>query len=248
MNSTAIATTAAKGFAMMLEQARKSLDAHRTSVVPVDKIVAGAKMVAAQNPGLYDCTPQSVMVAIYQSARLGLEVGGPLGHSYVIPFKRQATLIIGYRGLIELAMRSGHLSAVIGRVVRDGDRFDVVQGTDESITHVPLNLDNSRPPVAFYAVAQLPGGGRLFEVMSKEQVDVIRAGSKSGNDGPWVTDYERMGVKTAIRRLCTVLPMSPELAAGLEVIDREQQSHAPTKSEIVDIDFEVVTAPVGATP
>ncbi len=248
MTAPATTAAAAKGFGLMLHKARVSIDAHRVGNITVDKIVAGANLVAATNPAIYECSPKSVLVAVYQAARLGLELGGPLGHCYIVPYKRKATLIVGYKGLIELVHRGGKVKSIIGRVVREGDCFEVVQGTDETIKHIPASTTNvDRPILTLFAVAKLVGGGSLFDWMTKAEVDAIRARSAAADSGPWVDDYPQMARKTVIRRLCNVLPMTPELAAALELVDREA-GQAATRTPIlddeiiVDGDYEVVEA------
>lgn len=237
--AVATASTAQRAFNMMLEKAKGSIEQHAINGVPVERIIAGAKLVTAMNPVLLQCSAQSVMIGVYQAARLGLEMGGPLGRAYLVPFKGQAQLIVGYKGLIELALRSGRITSLMARVVREGDEFAIVQGTTETILHKPvippkLDADGKPAPVVLvYAVAQLATGGWVFDWMPVHEIEVIRA----GRDGPWATDWEQMARKTVIRRLSNVLPLTPELAAALELVNRELTGVDPTArtgAELVD--------------
>lgn len=169
-------------------------------------------------PALLDCNPQSLIAAVMQCSQLGLEPDGALGHAYLIPFGQQAQLIIGYRGMIDLARRSGQLSTIYARAVYDRDKFVYALGDEEKITHVRCDDGERGEMTHVYAVAKLKDGGKQMEVMSKADVDAIRKRSRAGQSGPWKTDYEEMAKKTVIRRLFKMLPVSVEIqrAVGLD--------------------------------
>ncbi len=166
-----------------------------------------------QSPALLRCEPQSLFGAMMQASQLGLEVGNGLGHAYLVPYKGQCTLVIGYKGLVDLARRSGQVSTIYAVEVRKGDRFVYTLGTDPRIEHEPRDeremSDNGITHV--YAVCKLKDGGTQFEVMSRSEVEAVRRRSRAAMDGPWVTDYAMMARKTVLRRLCKLLPMSIEL-------------------------------------
>lgn len=239
---------ALRAFGTMLEKSKVQLSQHSINGIAVERIISGAKLAAATNPDLLKCSPQSVMIGVYQAARLGLELGGPMGRAYLIPFKGKAQLIVGYKGMIELALRSGRITSIIARIVRQGDVFEPVQGSSESLTHIPQfppvftpatddEPAKAMPVIAAYAVATLAGGGTVFDWMPIHEVEVIRA----GREGPWVTDYEQMVRKTLIRRLSNVLPMTPELAAAVELLGRElDETGAPVVAENIAAPAELV--------
>lgn len=170
-----------------------------------------------KTPKLQECTASSLMQCALTAAELGLEPGGALGHAYLVPYKTTATFIIGYRGLVELMRRSGQLSSIRAVVVHARDKFSYREGIEQVIEHEPL-LEGDPGPLRFvYAVAKLKDGSVQCEFMTRAQVDGIRARSRSGNDGPWVTDFEEMAKKTVIRRIAKVLPLSSEAEKALEV-------------------------------
>lgn len=171
----------------------------------------------------------SFMGAMLKASALGMEVGNGLGHAYLVPFDKwkrddkgkwvvvgtEIQLIIGYRGMIELARRSGQIESLYAVEVYSGEPFEVTLGLDNTIKHsrvfdgsVSMTPDNV---LAVYAVAKLKGGEVQFDVMTRAQVEAIRARSKSKDDGPWKTDWVEMGKKTVLRRLFKMLPVSIEM-------------------------------------
>lgn len=192
----------------------------------IRKIVLAA---CSANPVLATCTPESIFMAVHKSVQLGLEPGSPLGHAYLVPFKNkgvyEATFIMGYKGLIALARRSGEIESVSARVVRKGDKFHVAYGLDEKVEHIP-DLNATGEATHYYAVIRYKGGGQSFEVMTKAQVDKIRSRSRASESGPWVTDYDAMALKTAIKQAMRTAPLTVDLSDAIE---------ADTQAELVDV-------------
>lgn len=198
----------------------------------------------ARNPDLMDCTAQSVVMAVLEAAQLGLEPTGSLSRAWLVPFKGEATLMIGYQGLVDLARRSGGVSKVTSRVVYEGDDFAVEYGTREGIHHIPL-LETTDPSkiTHFYCIAQLRSGETVFDVMTKQQVDVIRARSRTGNKGPWVSDYSEMGRKTVTRRLVKSLPLTAEV---MDAIERDTEREFNATGEVKPSATATVKASIAA--
>jgi recombination protein RecT len=198
--------------------------------VTADRLARVALTEVRKNPALARCDQTSFLGAIMTCAQLGLEPGGPLGHAYLVPFENrkagrtEVQFIVGYRGMIELARRSGQIVSIEARPVYEGDKFDVSFGLDSSLHHVP-DFDNPNrvqpDKLRFvYAVAKLKDGGVQFDVMSRREIEAVRAQSKAGTSGPWVTHFEAMALKTVVRRLFRWLPISIELAAAIEADER----------------------------
>jgi recombination protein RecT len=200
--------------------------------VTADRLARVALTELRRNPALTRCDQMSLLGAIMTCAQLGLEPGGPLGHAYLVPFENRKTnrieaqFILGYRGMIELARRSGQIQSIEARAVYEGDEFEVRFGLDSALTHVPNfeNPDRTQPDKLrfVYAVAKLKDGGVQFEVMSRREIEAVRAQSKSGASGPWVTHFEQMALKTVARRLFKWLPISIELATAIEADERAE--------------------------
>lgn len=176
-----------------------------------------------QTPGLAECSPASVLGCLMKCTALGMEpsaVDG-LGRAYILPFnnkktgRKEATMILGYKGMIDLARRSGELRDISARVVHEGDDFSFEYGLNEDLRHIPSPAPlEGRPMTHVYMVAHFMDGGHYIDVMTKQEVDEVRKRSKSPNFGPWKTDYEAMAMKTVIRRAFKFLPVSVEASAG----------------------------------
>lgn len=206
------------------------------------KIVLGA---ARTTPKLMECTVESLFGATVQCAQLGLEPNTPLGHAYLIPFENKRAgrtdiqMIIGYRGFLDLARRSGQIVSISAHAVRQHDEFEFSYGLDETLTHKPA-LSGRGEIIGFYSVAKLVGGGHVFEVASVEEIKAIRDASQgyktavrySKNDSPWIAHFEEMGRKTMIRRLFKYLPVSIEIATGA-AIDVMADENKPQKLDTV---------------
>lgn len=174
------------------------------------------------------------------ASQLGLEIGGPLAQAYLLPFKTECTLIISYRGMMNLARRSGAVSAIYAYDVREGDKFSYRLGLNPTIDHEPSDSpDREEKPITHvYAVAKLKDGEPIFTVLTRAQVEKYRKRSKAANDGPWVSDYTAMALKTAIRRLFTWLPQSTEMATAValdEAPERGISQLAAGDPEIIGI-------------
>lgn len=180
-----------------------------------------------KTPALQECTPSSLLHCMITAAELGLEPGGALGHAYLVPFKDRerevstCTLIIGYRGLIELARRTGDLIQVEAHVVHEHDAFRVSFGLTPMLDHSPKLDGDPGKPKAVYMIARTKSGGSHVEVMTWAEVQRIKARSRSSRNGPWVTDEEEMGKKTVVRRGMKYLPMSAEFARAVEHDDED---------------------------
>lgn len=224
---TALATTPPKPnerlatLGSMLEARRESLAKLVPKHLNVDKLMKVALNCVSKTPKLQLCSVTSVLQCVFTAAELGLEPGGALGHAYLVPFKDVCTLIIGYRGLIRLVGNSGELETIRAVVVRERDHFDYREGIEQRINHRPF-LEGDAGPLKFvYCVAKLKNGGVQVEVMSRAQIDLVRARSRSSGDGPWVSDYDEMAKKTVTRRTCKYLPMSEEASKAFAADDED---------------------------
>lgn len=183
-----------------------------------------ARLVATEvrkNPKLLECSYASLFGAVMEAAQLGLDIG-TRGHSYLVPYGKSATLIVGYRGMVELAYRSERVRSIAVHVVYPGDTFSYRFGTAPEIDHVPVAAcDREAPePTHAYAVVETVWGGTLLDVMPIEDIERIRERSRSRDRGPWVTDYDQMCCKTVLRRLFKITPCSTELQRAV-TLDEE---------------------------
>lgn len=207
-----------------------------------DRFLRVALTAALKTPKLLQCTTESLTQCLLQCSQFGLEPDGRRAH--LIPFedrKKQitiCTLIIDYKGLVELAIRSGLVSHIHADVIREGDLFEYSVG--EIKQHIPwfLRRDSDKPAmpgddIGVYAFARMKDGSSAVAIMSNAEVYSIRDNSqgwkafKAGltkqspwDSSNWVSEQE-MKKKTALRRLTKVLPLSPEFRDAVEADDDE---------------------------
>lgn len=209
----------------------------RAALTP-ERFVRVVQTAIRTTKNLADCTPASVMGAVMTAAQLGLELNTPLGHAYLIPFRNkrgyyECQLIIGYKGYIDLARRSGNIESITARIVHENDEFEVEYGISDKLIHVPEMHGERGNPWAYYAVAKYQGGGYNFIVLTRDDVEKIRARSRAKDNGPWVTDYDSMACKSCIRQLVKFLPLSVELAQAAAFDGSVRTDLAP---EVLDRD------------
>lgn len=217
-----------------------------------ERLLKVAQIAATTTPALAKCDVASLIGAIGQCAQMGLEPNTVLGHAYLVPFntKRKdadgkerwvnsVQVIIGYKGLIDLARRSGQIVSIAAHEVCANDKFELVYGLDEKLNHTPA-LGARGELIGFYAVAKLKDGGHSFEFMSAHQVKEIMAGTQSkGKYGPWQDHFTEMGRKTAIRRLAKYLPLSIEFQAAA-TLDGMAESGRDQNLDTIDGEFNIL--------
>ena len=186
----------------------------------VDRFMRVALTEFRINAELLACTPESLMAAMLRAAELQLEIGGPLGQSFLVPFRSaerglEAQLILGYRGRIALARRSGEIADIIARTVYRGDRFHAEYGLQDKLEHEPT-LGERGESWAWYALARFKGGGHSLQVIGRPEVDRRRARSRAKNSPAWVNDYDAMGCKSAVNQLAPWLPLTAQAAEAWE--------------------------------
>jgi len=206
--------TVAGLFKQLKPQLEQALPKHLTA----DRLLRVALFQIRNNANLLKCEPMSLVAAVTQSAQLGLEPG-ILGHAYLVPYGNQVQFILGYKGMIELARRSGNVKTIEAHEVYLNDDFEYEYGLEPKLVHRPA-LSNRGDVIAFYGVAHFKDGGYVFTVMSLEDVAQYRKRSKASSNGPWVTDFNAMALKTVIRRMFRWMPVSIEMQ---EAMSRDEQ-------------------------
>ena len=189
------------------------------SVLTPERFTRITLSALSTNAKLAETTPQSFLGAMMTAAQLGLEPNTPLGQAYLIPYRNHGVLEcqfqLGYKGLIDLAYRSGEVSTIQANVVYENDEFEYELGLEPKLRHVPAKSDRG-DPVFFYAVFRTKDGGYGFDVMS---VDDVRAHakkySKAFGNGPWQTNFEEMAKKTVLKRVLKYAPLKTDFVRGL---------------------------------
>ncbi len=169
---------------------------------------------------LQQCSPASVVNAVLMAADLGLDPSGRLGSAYLVPYKTDCQLIPGYRGLIDLAVRSGFVRSVNAWVVHEKDVFLPVNGKmPRHIPYLPKMGEDMDPGPAYAAWCRYKTreGGDESVIMSQREIWAIRERSagyryaieNKRQDNPWITDPEEMWKKTVVRRTLKTAPLNP---------------------------------------
>jgi recombination protein RecT len=202
-----------------------------------------------RNPGIAECNPDSIVNAVLIAASMQVEIGPE--KSYLIPFGPECTLIIDYRQKVDLARRSGLVRGVHADVVCENDEFDLhIDGHGEVVhfRHKPalLELRQGRQtpvergaPVLAYAIAGYTDGEMpQFAYLTKQKLDALRdkalQKTRKKERSPWSTHEEEMQIKSALRKLCKLLPHEKSLALSQEV-DIAAEGGGPMPS-VIEID------------
>lgn len=188
------------------------------------------------NPKLAQCTTESFIGALFQSAQLGLEPGIG-GQAYLIPYGNKVNFQIGYQGLVKLFYRFDRASTLDVQKVYEKDYFDMELGTNGYIKHKPNVTDTRGEVVAFYAIATMTDGNKVFKVMSKKEcIEHGKAHSKSFYDkkSPWQTEPDAMCMKTVLIQLLKVMPKSIELARALDMDNTTKSSVSEDMHSVKD--------------
>lgn len=226
------------------------------SVITPERFTRIVLSAISVNPKLGQCTPASFLGAMMTSAQLGLEVNTPLGQAYVLPYSNKGTLEaqfqLGYKGLIDLAYRSGEVEVIQAHVVYENDEFECEYGLDPKLTHKPAD-SNRGEPTKVYAVFKTKSGGFGFEVMSME--DVRKHAAKyskaySSSFSPWKTNFEEMAKKTVLKRVLKYAPLKSEFirAAGQDEVIKTELSadmYEVPNENVIDLDFSEVDEDTG---
>lgn len=227
----------------LLEKSRDQIMMALPKHMEVDKLIRVVMTNIQQNPKLLECTPISLVGAVMQSAQLGLSLDPILGHAYLVPRRNnkkgatEANFQVGYKGLIELMMRSGKVEAVTAHIAYSNEEVTLEFGVDEKLLHTPKPPSERGEMVGVYAVAFLPNGRTKFEWLWKEDVDKIKKFVQASY-GPWVDHEDEMIRKTAVRRLAKFSPLSIELTKAV-AIDEMNEAGVSTRELFID-DVEII--------
>ena len=203
------------------------------------------------NPKLGQCTPKSFLGAMMSAAQLGLEPNTPLGQAYLIPYKNKGVdevqFQIGYKGLIDLAYRSGEVELVQAQIVYENDKFECQYGLEPKLVHIPADKERGNA-IKVYAMFKTKSGGYGFEVMSIE--DVKKHAKKysqsfSSSYSPWTTNFEEMAKKTVLKRVLKYAPMKSDFVRGIvqdETIKSEisEDMYSVPNEVVIDSEYQEV--------
>jgi recombination protein RecT len=230
----------------LLQENKTEIAAALPRHVSIDRMLTIAQTAATSMPQLLECYTPSLFGALIKCTQLGLEPNNALGQAYLIPFRNKkqnrtdCQLMIGYRGMIDLARRSGHVVSIMAQEVREFDEFEWEYGLDEKLRHVPASGDRGEI-THFYAYAKLKDGGYQFEVKSKADIDTLMRSTQSRGDyGPWKDAYTEMGRKSLVRALFKMLPVSIELAEAAAIDSSSEKEGGQHLEDVLTGEYTVV--------
>lgn len=232
----------------MREQFAAALPKHLTP----ERFCRVAITALSRTPKLTECTQESFFRCLLDLSAYGIEPDGRRAH--LIPYGNQCTLILDWKGLAELAMRSGIIAKLHADIVCENDVFEYNLG---EVTRHTIDWKQPRGAMyAAYAMAVTKDGPVFVAVLNKEEIDGIRRRSKAVNSGPWVTDYNEMAKKTAFRRLAKWLPLSAEFRDAVEKdgddlehdVTPPRSSGAPARAQPLDPFATLPEAPAEEAP
>ena len=203
-----------------INKSEKQIAKALPSAITPERFARMATTAVTMNPDLGRCTPASFIGALLQAAALGLEPNTPLGQAYLIPYNnyktgaKEAQFQIGYRGMIELAHRSGEFQSIEAHIVYENDEFEYELGLEPKLRHKPA-MRNRGDIVWVYAVYKLKSGGYGFEVMSKADIDEHRRKYSKAKSSPWDTAWEGMAKKTVIKQALKYAPLKSEFVKAM---------------------------------
>lgn len=190
------------------------------SVITPERFTRMVLSAISTNPKLSSCTPSSFLGAMMSAAQLGLEPNTPLGQAYILPYSNKGTLEaqfqLGYKGLIDLAYRSGEVELVQAHIVYENDKFECEYGLEPKLTHIPADKDRGEA-IKVYAMFKTKSGGYGFEVMSMEDVrNHAEKYSKaySTSFSPWKSNFEEMAKKTVLKKCLKYAPLKSDFVKG----------------------------------
>lgn len=240
--------TSLKGLIKAMEpEIKKALP----SVITPERFTRMVFTALSSTPKLQQCTPQSFLGAMMQAAQLGLEPNTPVGQAYLIPYKnkgiQECQFQLGYKGLIDLAYRSGEIKDIQAHEVYENDVFEYEFGLEPKLKHIPATHDRGEI-IMYYAVFHMVNGGYGFEVMSKE--DIINHAKKTSQSydssySPWAKYFDEMSKKTVIKKCLKYAPIKTDFVRALS---SDETIKSTITEHMADKPDETVTINVESSP
>lgn len=251
----AAANGGASSIKQLVMQMKPQIEKALPSVLTGERFSRMVLTAMSTNPQLAECSPNSFLGAMMQAAQLGVEPNTPLGQAYLIPYRNHGQLEcqfqLGYKGLIDLAYRSGEITSISAHEVCENDDFEYELGLEEKLKHKPALKDRGAV-ILYYAVFRTKAGGSGFAVMSVEDIkNHSKKYSKAAGSSysPWSTNFDAMAKKTVIKQALKYAPIKTEFVRAVasdETIKTnisESMTDEPDET-VITVDAEEVPADV----
>lgn len=206
----------------LFEKCKGNINALLPKHLTPERIIKITLSAASRNPKLLECSGQSILKSVLLCSEMGLEPSGALGGAHLVPYKNgktgryEAQAIPDYRGLMDLARRSGEITTIDSSCVYEKDFFEYEKGLNPKLIHKPSISGERGKIIGAYSVAKFKDGGYQIEFMTIEELESVKKRSRASSSGPWVTDFDQMCRKTVIRRNLKYCPKSAQLVKALE--------------------------------
>ena len=205
----------------------------------VERIFRVAMLCVGRTPKLAECTPASLLGAVLECSRRGLEPGAGPGHTWLIPFKSngrlEVQLIVDYRAIIKSIRKNPRVSTILVEAVHKNDEFEYGSSvTGPFLTWKPARTD--RGEITDYFAAAWDKDGRLLSpvVMTVEEINKAHRSKSRNKGGPWTKDPEWMYKKSVIRQLGKLLPEG-DMDTLLTMDDRASAGLSQNLGSMVDV-------------
>ncbi len=231
-----------KAMGDLLKRMHTQIEKALPSVITPERFTRIALTAYSRNEKLQECTAESFLGSMMQAAQLGVEPNTPLGQAYLIPYRNKGVMEVqfqlGYRGMIDLAYRSGEVQNIQAHEVYENDTFEYELGLEPKLRHIPALKDRGEV-ILYYAVFKLTNGGVGFEVMSKEDVEAFaKKKSKTYGTGPWQSDFDAMAKKTLVKRLLKFAPLKSDF---VRAVTADETIKSGISENMADLPDETVT-------
>lgn len=235
---------AIQSIAQMLVANRAKLQKALPKHITPDRMIRVTLNSLSKNKDLLKCTQESLWEAIVEASTYGWEIGGPVAQAYLVPYKdrksgvSRATLIPGFRGLMDLARRSGHVSNIVYGVVHKGDRFEQPEDPmDPMLIHQAAEdpKRGSKPVTHVWAGYLMTNGSRVYEVMTFDEINAHRDQYSKGHakpDSAWSTAWESMAIKTVVKRPI-MRGLVPIAAEHQRIMERDEVEGKVSSVEVI---------------
>lgn len=198
--------------------------------------------VANNNKLLQSCEPQSIMNAAVVAATLDLQINPSLGFAYIVPYGKVATFQIGYKGIINLALRTGQYQKIEVNEVYEGEIKKVNRFTGE----YEFGERTSDTVVGYMAYFKLVNGFEKFLYMTKEECEAhgkkYSQTYKRGT-GLWLTEFDSMSKKSCIKMLLSKFGILSVEMQRAQTFDSAYIKSDLSETDIDEAEFSYVDNP-----
>lgn len=215
------------------------------------------------NPALQECTNQSILSAALLGESLNLSPSPQLGHYYMVPFKdnKQGVTVaqfqIGYKGLIQLAIRSGMYKKLNVIAIKEGELkyFDALNEEIEAVLITDEAEREKAPTIGYYAMFEYTNGFRKAIYWSKEKMEAHAMKYSKGYQAKkgytfWEKDFDGMAFKTMLRQIISkwgIMSIDMQKAFEEDFVEEKEKDFEYVSDEAI-AEEEVVEVPASSEP